>query len=345
MKITAGEIAEELGGIVVGDEETELSGFAPASSAKEGDLTFAENAAYFGLAEKSAAAAVLVDRDDITSKKVLIQVPNARVAFAQVLSIFFPEPEFEAGVHPTALVSKTAQVDPSAHVGAYCVINESAVIGKNCVVEGSVHVGNNCILEDEVHIFPRVVIYPKTLIGKNTRIHSGSVIGADGFGYVFADGEHRKVPQVGNVVIGESVEIGAGVTIDRGAIGSTVIGKGTKVDNMVQIAHNVVIGEHCLLVSQVGIAGSTKLGDYVTLAGQVGLSGHLKIGNKAIVAAQSGVMNNIPDGEKWMGTPAEPDWNAKRRILASRQLPALIKRIRKLENRVESLDPEGSDNP
>jgi UDP-3-O-[3-hydroxymyristoyl] glucosamine N-acyltransferase len=165
-------------------------------------------------------------------------------------------------------------------------------------------------------------------------VHSGTVIGSDGFGYVLDGGCHRKVPQIGNVIIGDDVEIGANVTIDRGALGPTIIGKGTKIDNLVQIAHNVVVGEHCLIVSQAGISGSTKLGNYVIIAGQVGLAGHLKIGNHVVVAAQSGVMHDIPDGEKWLGYPAQPDKQTKRQMIAVQQLPQLFKRVSEIEGKL-----------
>lgn len=166
------------------------------------------------------------------------------------------------------------------------------------------------------------------------RIHSGTVIGSDGFGYVFDEGAHRKVPQIGNVIIGDDVEIGANVTVDRGALGPTVIGKGTKIDNLVQIAHNVSIGEHSLLVAQVGVAGSCKLGNYVILGGQVGIAGHLKIGNRVTVAAQAGVMHDIKDGEKWIGSPAQPDRQGKRQMVAVHQLPALLRRVREIEKKL-----------
>src|SRR6185503_8406733 len=206
-----------------------------------------------------------------------------------------------------------------------------------CVLENNVSVGTDCRLAGEVRLFPRVTVYPRTQIGHRVRIHAGTVIGADGFGYVLDKGEHLKVPQIGNVIIHDDVEIGANVTIDRGALGSTVIGKGTKIDNLVQIGHNVVIGEHCLIVSQVGIAGSTRLGNYVTLAGQSGLAGHLKIGNNVIVAAQAGVMNHIPDGEKWLGAPAQPDRQQKREWINIRRLPDLIQRVAELEKQIEEL--------
>jgi UDP-3-O-[3-hydroxymyristoyl] glucosamine N-acyltransferase len=176
-------------------------------------------------------------------------------------------------------------------------------------------------------------------LGNRVVVHAGAVVGADGFGYVFHDGKHVKVPQIGNVIIHDDVEIGANTTIDRAALGSTVIGKGTKIDNLVQVAHNVVMGEHCIVISQVGIAGSTRLGDYVTLAGQVGLAGHLKIGNQVTIAAQAGVMHHIPDGEKWLGTPAQPDRLMKRVYIALQRLPELLHRVSAMEKQLEEMEP------
>jgi UDP-3-O-[3-hydroxymyristoyl] glucosamine N-acyltransferase len=187
------------------------------------------------------------------------------------------------------------------------------------------------VLGEEVRLFPNVTLYPSSELGNRVRIHSGTVVGSDGFGYVQDAGVHRKVPQIGSVMIRDDVEIGANVTIDRGALGPTIIGRGTKIDNLVQIDHNVTIGEHCLVVSQAGIAGSSKLGNYVVLAGQVGIAGHLKIGNHVSVAAQSGVMRSIPDGEKWLWSPAQPDRQAKRQMIALQQLPDLLRRFNDLE--------------
>jgi UDP-3-O-[3-hydroxymyristoyl] glucosamine N-acyltransferase len=262
-------------------------------------------------------------------------VPNARVAFAKVLGLFYPKPQFAPGVHPSAVVCTSAQIDPSAHVGPFCVVGERAQIGPRAVLQGGNHVAADCVLGEDAHLFPNAVLYARTQLGRRVIIHAGAVIGADGFGYVFDQGIHRKVPQIGNVIIHDDVEIGANVTIDRGALGATVIGKGTKIDNLVMIAHNVAIGEHCLLVAQVGIAGSTKVGDYATMAGQVGVAGHLKIGNRVTIGAQSGVMNNIPEGEKWLGTPAHPDREMKRIYIALERLPELLQRVTALEKRVE----------
>ena len=334
MAFTAAEIAKQLQGEVIGDASVTLTGFAPADSAKPGDLTFAENEDYFARAEQSAATAIIADQRFSSVKKILIRVPNARIAFAKALVLFFPEQKFAAGIHPTAVVAATAKIDPAAHIGPHCVVGERVKIGTRAVLQAGNFVGDDSKLGDNVNLFPNVTIYPRTEIGHGVRIHAGTVIGSDGFGYVLDGGIHRKVPQIGNVVIGDDVEIGANVTVDRGALGSTVIGKGTKIDNLVQIAHNVEIGEHCIVIAQVGISGSTRLGKYVILAGQVGLAGHLKIGNQVTIAAQSGVMHNIPDGEKWFGTPAQPDRDTKRQLIAVHHLPELLKRVAALEKKL-----------
>ena len=337
MPFTAAEIARQVGGEVSGDGSVELKSLAPADSARVGDLTFAENADYFQRAAASAASAILVDRSVETAgtKKVLIRVPNARIAFAKLLTVFFPAPNFLPGVHPSAVIASTAQIHPTAHIGPQCTVGERVKIGPRVVLQAGDHVGDDCTLGEDSNLFPNVTLYPRTQIGKRVIIHAGSVVGADGFGYVFNGEIHQKIPQIGNVVIHDDVEIGANVTIDRGALGSTVIGKGSKIDNLVQIGHNVVIGEHCIVISQVGIAGSTKLGNKVTLAGQAGLAGHLKIGNDVTVSAQSGVMTDIPDGGKWLGSPAVPDRDMKRIYIAWQRLPELIRRVAALERQLK----------
>ena len=338
MSFTAAEIARQVGGEVLGDGAIELKALAPADTARAGDLTFAENEDYLRRARNSAASAILVDRN-LASKpisKVLISVPNARIAFAKLLAIFFPPPKFAAGIHSSAVVASTAQIDPTAHIGPHCVIADRVNIGPRAVLQGANHIGPDSAIGEDSHLFPHVTLYARSQLGHRVIVHAGTVIGSDGFGFVFDSGVHRKVPQIGNVVIHDDVEIGANVTIDRAALGSTVIGKGTKIDNLVQIAHNVVIGENSILVSQVGVAGSTKLGNYVTLAGQVGIAGHLNIGNHVTVAAQSGVMNDIPDSEKWFGSPAMPAQDMKRIYLAWRRLPELLQRVAALEKKLGS---------
>ena len=331
MTFTAAEIAKHLDGEVVGDATATLKGFAPAASAKPGDLTFAENEDYFARAEQSAATAIIADNRFKSTRKnpdPRAQRPHrVRQGHGAVLS----RTNFAAGIHPTAVIAASARVDATAHIGPHCVVGERVKIGARAVLQAGDFVGDDCKLADDVNLFPNVTIYPHTEIGRRVRIHAGTVVGSDGFGYVQDGGVHLKVPQIGNVIIGDDVEIGANVTIDRGALGPTVIGKGTKIDNLVQIAHNVEIGEGSLIISQVGIAGSTKLGKYVILAGQAGFAGHLKIGDRVTVSAQSGVMTDIPDGEKWLGSPAQPDKQAKRQMIAIQRLPDLLKRVAELE--------------
>ncbi|MGH7940712.1 MAG: UDP-3-O-(3-hydroxymyristoyl)glucosamine N-acyltransferase [Limisphaerales bacterium] len=334
MPFTTEEIARHVGGQVIGDPMAILNHFATIENARPGDLTFAENVGFFSRAEQSAATAIIADKRFSSAKKTVVQVPNARVAFAKALALFFPEKKFDAGIHPTAVVAASAKIDPTARVGPHCVIGERVSIGARTVLQAGIVVGDDCALSEDVNLFPNVTLYPRTQISDRVRIHANSVIGSDGFGYVQDGPVHRKVPQIGNVIICEDVEIGAGVTIDRGALGSTVVGRGTKIDNLVQIAHNVQIGEGCLLVAQAGIAGSSKLGNYVVLAGQVGVAGHLKVGNQVIVGAKSGVMHDIPDGEKWLWIPAQPDRDVKRQVVALRQLPELLRRVAELEKKV-----------
>jgi UDP-3-O-[3-hydroxymyristoyl] glucosamine N-acyltransferase len=331
------DLAARLGGRVLGDASLTLHGFSPADSARAGELTFAENESYFQRADHSAASAVLVAEEfKSATGKTLILVANARVAFATVLPLFFPEPTFVPGIHPSATVAPSAQIDPSAHIGPQCVVGERTRIGPHAVLLGRGFVGEDCVIGEHCRLHPNVTLYPRSVLGRRVRVHAGTVIGSDGFGYVFDKGEHHKVPQVGQVIIHDDVEIGANVTIDRAALGATVIGRGTKIDNLVQIAHNVTVGEHCIIVAQVGVAGSTKIGNYVTIAGQVGLAGHLRIGDRVTIAAQAGVMHHIPEGQKWMGSPAAPDRVVKRQYLAVERLPELLRRVGELEREAKA---------
>jgi UDP-3-O-[3-hydroxymyristoyl] glucosamine N-acyltransferase len=335
---TVSEIARQLQGEVVGDGSAVLNSFASPDRAQPGDLTFAENEEFFARAEDSAATAIIADKRFSSTKKILIRVPNARIAFAKALALFFPEPVRPGGIHPSAVVAASAQVDPTAHIGPHCTVGERVKIGARCVLQAGNFIGDDSMLGDETNLFPNVTIYPRTETGRRVRIHAGTVIGSDGYGYVLDGGFHRKVPQIGNVILGDDVEIGANVTIDRGALGPTVIGKGTKIDNLVQIAHNVEIGEHCLVIAQVGIAGSSKLGNYVVLAGQAGIGGHLKLGHQVTVGAQSGVMTDIPDKATWLGSPAQPDRQFKRQVIAIQRLPDLLKRIAEWEKKLGGND-------
>ena len=333
---TVAEIAAQVRGEVVGDGTTRITGLTSADRAAAGDLTFAENEKYFAAAESSGASAVLVSTE-APSAKALIKVANVRSAVAQLLALFFPPEEFAPGVHPSAEVHPSAQIDPSAHIGAHCVIGARSRVGPKCVLMGGNHLGAECELAEDVRLFPNVVLYARTKIGTRVAIHASTVIGSDGYGYVFDQGRHKKVLQVGNVVIEDDVEIGANAAIDRAAFGSTIIGAGTKIDNLVHVAHNVVMGKHCLVMGQSGFAGSTHLGDYTVIASQSGVAGHLKLGRQSTVGAKSGVMRDVADGETVLGIPAQPHKQMKRQWIAMQQLPEMIKRMRDLEQQIQEL--------
>lgn len=334
---TAAQLAQQTEGELVGDGSIQLTGFAPADCAQAGHLTFAENKEYLAKAEQSGASAILVSDGVESSLKTLIRVKNPRVAFAKVLPLFFPEPQLVAGVHPSAVIAGSATIDPSAHVGPHCVVGERVKVGARSALLGGNHIGDDSQIGDDVRLFPNAILYARSQLGHRVRIHAGAVIGCDGYGYVFDAGQHRKVLQIGNVVIHDDVEIGANACIDRGALGSTVIGRGTKIDNLVQVAHNVVVGEGCLLVGQSGIAGSTKLGNFAVVAAQAGIAGHLQIGNQVTIAGQSGVMHDIPDGQKWLGSPAGPDRDVKRQWIGLRRLPEMLQRLAELEKKIAEL--------
>jgi UDP-3-O-[3-hydroxymyristoyl] glucosamine N-acyltransferase len=337
MTFTAAYIAAQLQGEVIGDGAVPLTGFNSADDAGPGDLTFAEKDAFFAAAEASAAAAILVAGPCTSVDKVLIRVPNARIAAAKALPLFFPPESAAPGIHPGASVSPTAQVDATAHIGPGCVLEAGVTVGARSVLLGGNYIGRDCRLGDDVRLFPHVVLYPRTQIGHRVAIHAGTVIGSDGYGYVFDQGRHRKILQIGNVVIEDDVEIGANAAIDRAALGSTKIGAGTKIDNLVHVAHNVVMGRHCLIMGQAGFAGSTQLGDYCVIASQSGIAGHLKLGPQSTVGAKSGVMRDVAAQETVLGIPAMPDKQAKRQWIAVQKLPELMLRIREIEKQVAEL--------
>ncbi|OYW73485.1 MAG: UDP-3-O-(3-hydroxymyristoyl)glucosamine N-acyltransferase [Verrucomicrobia bacterium 12-59-8] len=332
--ITAAQLAEKIGGEVVGDGTVVLTGIAPADAAAAGDLTFAEKPSYLAAAEASQASAILVPQGFESATKVLIRVKDARIAIAKVLPLFFPPEKHAAGIHASAVVDATAQIDATASIGPHCVIGAGVTVGKNTVLMGGNHIGRDSKIGEDVCLHPNVVLYARTQIGNRVSILAGTTIGSDGYGYVFDQGRHRKMLQVGNVVIHDDVEIGSNTSIDRGALGSTVIGQGTKIDNLVHVAHNVVMGRHCLIMGQVGFAGSTHLSDYVVIASQSGIAGHLKLGTQATIGAKSGVMRDIAAGETVLGYPAAADKQAKRQWIALSKMPEALRRLKTLEKRM-----------
>lgn len=337
MNFTAAQIATQVQGEVIGDGTILLSGLAAAAGAKAGEITFAEKDSYFAAAEASAASAILVAGAFTSSTKVLIRVRNARVAAAQVLELFFPVAHYAPAIHSSAIVDPTAKIDPTAHIGPNCVIGAGTIIGARVVLIGGNHLGFDCRVGDDTRLYPHVVLYAGTQLGRRVAIHAGTVIGADGYGYVFDQGRHRKIPQVGNIIIHDDVEIGANCTMDRAALSSTIIGEGCKIDNLVHFGHNVIFGKHCLVMGQCGIAGSTQFGDYCVIASQTGVTGHLKIGRQVTVGGKSGVTRDVADGETVMGFPAVPDKQAKRQWISIQKLPEMILRMRELEKQVAAL--------
>ncbi len=340
MKVSA--VARLLGLSMVGDPDVEITGVAPLDLATSRDISFLANAKYRDAARKSSAGALLVPEGESLPGKPLIHCPDPYLAFALVMQAFHPPRSFSPGVHATAVVGRDCAVAPSAHVGPYAVIDDGTVVGPDSVVEASCVIGTGCRIGKGCHLYPGVVLYPDTIVGDRVSLHSGVVLGADGFGYAHKDGRQVKIPQVGRVVVENDVEIGANTTVDRGALEETRIGEGTKIDNLVQIAHNVRTGPDCILVAQSGISGSTTLGRGVIVAGQSGAVGHIRIGDGARIGAKSAVTKNLPDGAFVTGHPAQPHkaW-LKERALAGR-LEELLDRVRELERSLAGLrDEEG----
>ncbi|HEY3155017.1 MAG TPA: UDP-3-O-(3-hydroxymyristoyl)glucosamine N-acyltransferase [Candidatus Eisenbacteria bacterium] len=344
MKVTLEAVAKAIDGTVVGDGSVEITGVAGIREAREGDLTFLANPRYESYLDVTQASAIIVSENHRNIRKPLIQNPNPYLAFLKAIRLFAGEAERPCtGVHPTAVVSEEAYVAQDASIGPYVVIERGASIGARAIVHAGCYVGARTRLGDEVLLYPNVTVREECVLGDRVIVHSGTVVGSDGFGFVRDGDVYRKLPQVGNVVVEDDVEIGANVTIDRATTGTTRIGAGSKIDNLVQIAHNVQIGENCIIVAQVGISGSTVLGDHVVLAGQVGIVGHIEIGDGASVGAQSGVSKSVKAGERMFGYPAMPLRQAKRIEASIRNLPELIQTVRRLKRRVDEL--EGSKEP
>lgn len=337
MDVTLDDLARLVGGTVKGDGKTVIRSVNGIKDAGPGDITFLANSKYAPLLASTKASAVILSDGTPAPIPVLVAA-NPDLAFAKVAEHFIggafrPAP----GVHPTAVVAKSAALGRNVSVGAGTVIEDGASIGDNTVLCPQVYVGRDAAIGPDALIYPQVVVRERCRIGARVILHSGTVIGSDGFGYATDKGVHHKIPQVGIVVIEDDVELGANVTVDRARFGKTVIGRGTKIDNLVQIGHNVVLGQGCLLVSQSGIAGSTKLGNYVVLAGQAGLIGHLEIGDGAIITAQSGLTKDVPPKAVLSGSPASDRRTHLKELAALSKLPEALQEIRKLRQELEEL--------
>jgi UDP-3-O-[3-hydroxymyristoyl] glucosamine N-acyltransferase len=318
--VSVGEIVDLVAGQFAGDRDRSIAGVASLAQAKSDQLSFLSNRKYAADLAATKAGAVLVPKNLESNDDRWIRVDDPYFAFARIMTRWFSNRPMPKGISPKAVVSSSAKLGQDVVLGHFAIIGDEVVIGNNVTIFQGVSIEAGSVIGDDCVIYPNVTIYDGTRIGCRCIIHSGVVIGSDGYGFALHEGKHHKIPQIGIVRIEDDVEIGAGSTIDRAALGETVIGEGTKIDNLVQIGHNVKVGKHCLLVSQVGIAGSTELGDYVAVAGQSGFSGHLKIGNRVQVAAKSAVLDDVPDDTKVMGSPAVPFTEFARRHAALKKL-------------------------
>ena len=333
--MTLGEIASLVGGTLHGPPETEISGPVAVDSKPSGGIAFAESAKYLAIAERSGAAALLLPPGLVSDAKPFIEVADARTAFFVLLSKASRPLPLGAGVHPTAVVSPNASVDATAQVGPYAVVERGALVGPNSRIFPFAYVGEDCVLDEGCTIYPHAVLYQRVRLGKRVTVHAGAVLGGDGFGYAWSGRERIKIPQVGAVVVADDCEIGALTAIDRATVGETTLGRGVKVDNLVQIAHNVTIGDDCAIASQAGIAGSAKIGNRVIAGGQVGVADHIQVADDVALAARSAVLQDIDEPGEYIGTPARPAADAKKAMLLVFKLPELFARLRKLEKRAD----------
>lgn len=339
MKKTLREIAELVNGTLLGDGDLEITGVTNIGDAGDKDISFAV-APHLEKAAQSSAAAVIIP-DSITEfAKPAIRVENPRMAFVSLLKIFTPQIAVAPGVHSTVVLGENVTIGENVSILPYAVIEDNVTIGNNTVIYPHTYIGHGVTVGSDSLIYPSVTICNGCQIGNRVIIHSGAAIGSDGFGFITIGGRHEKVPQVGNVVIEDDVEIGANVGIDRATTGSTIVKCGTKVDNLVHLAHNVVIGENCFLVAQTGIAGSVKVGNNVTFAGQSGSAGHITIGDNCVFAARSAPISDVPSGSFYAGFPARPHKTWLRAEASANKIPDLIKKVRELEKRLATIENE-----
>ncbi len=336
------ELAKAAGGKVRGDPGTRIAGLRTLEHAGPGDLSLFTQASYRDRLEGSRAAAFLVppklaELAAAAAGRPLLVHPEPALALARLVPLFHPATPPAPGVHPTAVVGEGCHIDPAAHLGPYVVVGAGSAVGSGAVLHSHVVVGRDCRIGDGAVLHPHVVLYDKTEVGERAILHAGVVLGGDGFGYATTAGfEHVKVPQVGRTVIGADVEIGALSAVDRAALEATRIGDGTKIDNLVQVGHNVEIGRRCILSGQAGIAGSARLGDRVVVAGQSGVAGHLEVGSGTQIAAKSALLQTVEGGRKVGGIPAFDLGKWRRAITVFPRLGELFRRLRAVEKRLDA---------
>ncbi len=337
-RVTLAQLAERSGGHAEGDQGFELSGAAGLAEAGPQDVSFAEGVRQLPAAAAGKAGAFFLPAGLELPGRNLIRVDNPRLAFAGALALFHPAAHPPAGIHPSAVIEPGAVVDPTASVGAFCYIGARARIGARAVLHPHAHVGSEAAIGPETLLHPGAIVLERVTLGARVIVHPGAVVGSEGFGFVFDGRAHRKIPQVGTVEIGDDVEIGAGTTVDRATTGATRIGRGTKIDNLVQIAHNVTIGEHAIIVSQCGIAGSAKIGDGAVLAGRVALADHAVVGSGARVAARTSVLRHVDPGATVAGYGPQPLRDFLKCQAIFEQLPHLRRRLAEIEKRLAAAE-------
>jgi UDP-3-O-[3-hydroxymyristoyl] glucosamine N-acyltransferase len=333
------DIAALVQGVVVGDQKLVISSLSPIDNIMPNALVFAEGTDNLKQAEASNAAAILVGSHISGVSKPIIQVANPFIAFIKLLNHFYPARKPERTVHPTAVISKDVKIGKNVSIAPYVIIEAGSAIGDNCVIKSHVHIGHDVTIGPDTTLHPHVTIYDKSKIGARVSIHASTVIGSDGFGYRFDEGQHLKVPHVGHVVIEDDVEIGANTVVDRATLGTTVIGTGTKIDNLVQVAHSVKLGKHNILCAFTGIAGSTVSGNNVLFAANVGVSDHVKIDDGVILGARAGVppKKHLKQGNIYLGNPARPKDKAIEQELSVTRIPIIRKNLKLLSERVAQL--------
>ncbi|MCX7926752.1 MAG: UDP-3-O-(3-hydroxymyristoyl)glucosamine N-acyltransferase [Candidatus Omnitrophica bacterium] len=338
MERTLSDIAQLIGGEVIGNGSVIIRSFAGIEDAQEGDITFLANPKYAGFLSQTRASAIIVDRTVELKSKPGIRVDNPSLAFVKVVEAFSgSQKKHFQGIHPKAVIDPSVKLGKNVSIGACAVIEKGTVIGDNTVIYPNVYIAEACQIGSDTVIYANVSIRERTYIGNRVIIHNGAVIGSDGFGFVTVNGRHQKIPQVGYVVIEDDVEIGANTTVDRARFDRTIIGAGTKIDNLVQIAHNVKIGKNCIIVAQTGISGSTVIGNNVILAGQCGVVGHISIGDNVIVMARSGVSKDIPSGQVVWGAPAQPAEEEKKVRVLYKNLPKLFDTVREIQKQIQKI--------
>lgn len=340
MQQTVNQLAERIQGKVIGDGRTVILGVTSADQPLAGHVAFLENPERLAELEASPIACLIVPCRISSSTKPLIQVEEPKLAWAQLLNLFFPSRAFPGTRSEKAFIAPSARIGKEVTVEAFAYVGEEVEIGAGAVIRAYSYLDRKVKIGEKTIVHPHVTLYENTIVGNRCVIHAGVVIGADGFGFIPTPKGQVKVPQVGDVVIEDEVEIGACSTIDRATIGSTRIGRGVKIDNLVQIAHNVSIGPHTVISAQTGISGSSKIGTFVTMGGRVGLADHVEIGDQAVLGAQSGVPTGkkVPSKQIWMGAPARPYQEARKQVAAQWRAAEMLEEIRKLRARVEELE-------